>query len=147
MGFFDNLIKKELGEMGTPQYQQNLINEINHSIQTAKRMDMIDSAGEISDGFHTFNELYHHRALLFASLCAVAPKNIVWKSKLHDDGTMFDGMFIVGIQTDEGQATYHYDIDPYWDMFDVPEVQSAPKFDGHTPEIALERIFNYFTKR
>lgn len=40
-----------------------------------------------------------------------------WKSLHHHDGTMYDGMFIVGIDTPAGPATYHYDVDPYWDMF------------------------------
>ena len=97
--------------------------------------------GETSDGYHTFNELYHHRAVLFSVICNDRP-NVSWKSKLHHDGTMFDGMFIVGIQTPEGQATYHYDIDPYWDMFRVPELPQAPEWDGHTSEQAIERIGN-----
>lgn len=95
--------------------------------------------GDLSDGYHTFNELYHHRAILFSVICNEHP-DISWKSKLHHDGTMFDGMFIVGINTPEGQATYHYDIDPYWDMFRVPELSQAPKWDGHTPAQAIERI-------
>lgn len=95
--------------------------------------------GETSDGYHTFNELYHHRAVLFSVICNSAPA-LAWKSKLHDTGDMFDGMFIVGIETPEGQATYHYDIDPYWDMFHVKELERAPKWDGHTPAQAIERI-------
>lgn len=58
----------------------------------------------------------------------------------HSDGSMFDGMFIVGINTPHGQATYHYDINPYWDMFDVFEYDRAPEWDGHTPDMAIERI-------
>ena len=53
---------------------------------------------------------------------------------------MYDGMFIVGIETPEGQATYHYDIDPYWDIFNVQELDRAPKWDGHTPTDAINRI-------
>ena len=49
-------------------------------------------------------------------------------------------MFIVGIETPEGQVTYHYDIDPYWDLFRVKELEHAPEWDGHTPEQAIERI-------
>jgi hypothetical protein len=56
---------------------------------------------------------------------------------------MYDGMFIVGIDTGEGQATYHYDVDPYWDLFHVKELERAPEWDGHTPEIAIERIKNF----
>ena len=96
----------------------------------------------INDGYHTFKELYHHRALLFASIVAMN-KDVAWKSKQHSDGTMYDNMFIVGITTPEGNATYHYDIDPYWDMFQCKELDKAPEFDGHTPEVALERIYNY----
>jgi hypothetical protein len=95
--------------------------------------------GEISDGYHTFNELYHHRAVLFSVICNLYPEKC-WKSKLHHDGSMFDGMFIVGIETNEGQATYHYDVDPYWDYFDVKVLDRAPEWDGHTPSIAIDRI-------
>ena len=95
--------------------------------------------GNTSDGYHTFNELYHHRAVLFSVICNDRPE-VAWKSKRHHDGTMYDGMFIVGIDTPEGQATYHYDIDPYWDMFHVKELELAPEWDGHTPGEAIRRI-------
>ena len=95
--------------------------------------------GETSDGYHTFNELYHHRAVLFSVIVKAFPDK-AWKSKQHNDGTMYDGMFIVGIDTSEGQATYHYDIDPYWDMFKCRELSRAPEWDGHTPAQAIERI-------
>lgn len=95
--------------------------------------------GETSDGYHTFNELYHHRAVLF-SVIVRDHQELAWKSKAHYDGTMYDGMFIVGIETPKGQATYHYDIDPYWDMFDCKELDRAPEWDGHTPDEAIERI-------
>lgn len=95
--------------------------------------------GEISDGYHTFNEVYHHRAVLFSVICNQNPERS-WKSKKHHDGTMYDGIFIVGIDTPDGPATYHYDINPYWDIFTVPEVDRAPKWDGHTPGEAIRRI-------
>jgi hypothetical protein len=95
--------------------------------------------GETSDGYHTFNELYHHRAVLFSVIVANY-KDRAWKSVRHHDGTMYDGMFIVGIDTPDGQATYHYDIDPYWDMFDCKVREFAPEWDGHTPAQAIERI-------
>ena len=95
--------------------------------------------GDLSDGYHTFNELYHHRAVLFSVICNLFPEK-AWKSKLHDTGDMYDGMFIVGIETPQGQATYHYDINPYWDFFKVKELENAPKWDGHTPQDAIERL-------
>lgn len=95
--------------------------------------------GETSDGYHTFNELYHHRAVLFSVVVALNSER-AWKSKLHNDGTMYDGMFIVGVDTPQGQATYHYDMEPYWDMFWCKELERAPEWDGHTPDEAIERI-------
>lgn len=95
--------------------------------------------GDTSDGYHTFNELYHHRAVLFSVICN-EHHDIAWKSKKHHDGTMYDGMFIVGIDTPEGQATYHYDINPYWNLFRVKELELAPEWDGHTPGEAIRRI-------
>lgn len=89
--------------------------------------------GDLSDGYHTFNELYHHRAVLF-SVIVNQNKDIAWKSKKHSDGTMYDGMFIVGIDTPQGQYSYHYDIEPYWNMFACKELDNAPEWDGHKPE-------------
>ena len=101
--------------------------------------------GDTSDGYHTFNELYHHRAVLF-SVIVRDHNELAWKSKLHHDGTMYDGMFIVGIETPNGQATYHYDVDPYWDIFDCEELERAPEWDGHSPDDAIERISKLGTR-
>jgi len=97
--------------------------------------------GETSDGYHTFNELYYHRAILF-SVVVRDDSDLAWKSKKHHDGTMYEGMFIVGIDTPQGQATYHYDVDPYWEMFECKELENAPEWDGHTPDEAIARIFS-----
>lgn len=52
--------------------------------------------GSTSDGYHTFDELYHHRAVLFSVIVAMF-RGRSWKSLHHHDGSMYDGMFIVGI--------------------------------------------------
>ena len=116
--------------------------------QLQKRIDFYKKEGlirtkDISDGYHTFGDLYHHRAVLFSMVCNLL-KDKAWKSKLHDDGTMFgeeDEMFIVGVETPEGQYTYHYHINPYWDLFDVKELDYAPRYDGHKPE-DITRLFS-----
>jgi hypothetical protein len=114
---------------------QELLGE--HALALLKAQEPI--TGETSDGYHTFNELYHHRAVLFSVIVANYPDR-AWKAKKHHDGTMYDNMFIVGIDTPDGQATYHYDIDPYWDMFKCRVLDNAPEWDGHTPAQAIERI-------
>ena len=88
--------------------------------------------GDTSDGYHTFNELYYHRMVLFSIICNAFVKHS-WKSKLHEDGTMFTDYFIVGITTPEGNYTYHYHMDD-WDKFKVKEIPNAPKWDGHMPK-------------
>ena len=101
------------------------INTINNMISK------LDYKGEISDGSHTFDELYYHRMILFSLFCN-EHKNIAWKSKLHSDGTMFDDYFIVGVTTPEGDYSYHYQLQ-YWDKFNVKELDRAPEWDGHEP--------------
>ena len=120
---------------------EEMAKELAERLYNAGYRKMPDNIGDFSDGYHTFNELYHHRAVLFSVICNMFPDK-AWKSKLHDTGDMFEGMFIVGIETEHGQATYHYDIEPYWDMFKVKELEKAPKWDGHTPSDAIERICN-----
>lgn len=130
-----------MAEVNEISAQTALVDDVNAMISRAKEVYPNISVGEISDGYHTINELYHHRGILFAVIVhAYEGNNICWKSKQHHDGTMYDGMFIVGINTPEGQATYHYDIDPYWDLMDCIELEKAPEWDGHTPQQAIERI-------
>lgn len=97
----------------------------------------------ISDGHHTFDELYHHRIVLFCTLCNLFPE-ISWKSKKHFDeknDPMFDNSFIAGINTPEGVATYHIKL-KYWDMFDVPELEHAPKYENYDSDDVIERIYS-----
>lgn len=96
--------------------------------------------GKISDGYHTFDELYFHRMCLFAALVAeFNVAGLAWKSKKHHDGTFEEGWFIVGIETMYGQVTYHYQ-DKYWDLFNCKELERAHEFDFHTPKDACIRI-------
>lgn len=101
-----------------------------------------DNCGNVSDGDHTFAELYRHRAVLTAALCNAYP-DMAWKSKRHNDGSMYDGYFIVGLDTPHGQATYHYALD-CWDLFRVRELERAPAWDGHSPDEAIDRIRRTF---
>ena len=73
---------------------------------------------------------------------AIMSMPYAWKAKQHEDGTMFDGMFIVGAPTPTGMITYHYDLE-HWNLFKVPEIPHAPHFDGHTPEDVIKRLKNW----
>lgn len=117
----------------------NNIDIINSEIEKLKQENI--STKNISDGYHTFGELYEHRIVLFSALCN-AYKGISWKSKKHFDDEldpMFEDSFIAGINTPEGPATYHIKL-KYWEMFDIPEIEHAPRYDGYTPDEVLRRI-------
>lgn len=93
-----------------------------------------DDMGEVSDGYHTFNQLYHQRAVLFATIVN-QNKDKAWKSFKHSDGKYcFDSngeWFIVGVDTPDGSYTYHYSKE-YWDMFKCKELDCGKEWDGHT---------------
>lgn len=97
--------------------------------------------GTLSDGYHTFNDLYYQRMILSATICNLVPEKC-WKSKKHSDGQVcFDGTwFIIGFDTPEGQYTYHYEL-KYWDLFKCKELDQAPHFDGHTDK-DVERLLS-----
>lgn len=116
---------------------------VNELILRLKEKDMINT-DLISDGYHTFNNLYFQRCILFAFICN-QNKDISWKSKKHSDGSMYDNYFIVGIETPEGNYTYHYHID-FWNYFKVKELDNAPEWDGHMEEDIVERLFSIESK-
>ena len=112
---------------------------------------------DASDGYHTFTELYDHRITLFIALCKqlrtkINADNIngvkmdeistnIWRSKLHADGSMFDGWFIMGINKKPGKViTYHLPLSR-WDETNFAEtLDNAPEWDGHTSADILERL-------
>lgn len=97
----------------------------------AKAMGL-DDIGDFSDGYHTFNDLYYQRAVLFAALVK-AHKDKAWKSWKHEDGNecFGGGWFIVGIDTPQGSYTYHYE-EKHWGLFDCTVLDQAKHWDGHT---------------
>lgn len=113
---------------------------IQNKIDEFKKENPDESVGELSDGYHSFDDLYKHRAVLTALSFIHLP--YAWKSKVHEDGSMFDGMFIVGAPTPYGMITYHYELE-YWELFKIPELPHAPHFDGHTPSDVIDRIRKY----
>lgn len=102
-----------------------------------RRKAICDAAGvaeidDVSDGFHTFRQLYYQRMLLFAELVKIF-KDKAWKSHRHEDGELCfgGGWFVVGIDTPDGSYTYHYK-NKYFDLFDCEVLDYAKHWDGHT---------------
>ncbi len=108
--------------------------------------------GEVSDGYHTFNELYDHRITLFLALCKVIDAQetgpYVWRSRLHSDGTAFDGWFVAGIGTAPGeQITYHLPLSRWGECEWMDTRERAPDFDGHTSADVLARLRGIYTHK
>lgn len=122
----------------------------------------------ITDGYHTFNELYEFRKMYNAVLFnewarqhmeyeawkakgnmlfiegTYEPKYKVHKSWKHEDGEWcFDEekkWFIVSAMLPTGLISNHYKAED-WDLFKVPEVEKALfKYDGHTAQDVLIRL-------
>lgn len=120
--------------------------------------------GRISDGYHTFNELYEFRKMYNAALFNEWAKDTitesgfytrgilgvdktltkygVHKSWKHYDGELCfgGGWFIVSAMLPTGLISNHYEAKD-WDLFRIPEVEKALfEYDGHTGQDVLERL-------
>lgn len=103
-------------------------------------MDENKLANNISDGFHTIEELYEHRFALYIALCNQL-KSGAWRSKTHSDGSSFEGWFLMGINKEKGkQISYHLP-DVLWNQTNFAEtLDKAPDWDGHTSKDVLKRL-------
>lgn len=102
----------------------------------------------ISDGYHTFGELYEHRIVNFVTVCKMYKSILiyghnVWRSKKHSDGELAFGgtWFVLGIGKEQGkQITYHLPIEKWESTSFAETLGMAPEWDGHTSQDVLERL-------
>lgn len=96
---------------------------------------------KVSDGYHTFEELYDHRCLLFVALMRGNPE-LSWRANHHYDGTKYDGWFLAGMHLPTGDISYHMPIST-WEWLDgcgIVTSLRAPEWDGHTSSDVLRRL-------
>jgi hypothetical protein len=108
-------------------------------------IEVLSSSIEVSDGHHTFGELYDHRRALTAALCRAISLD-AWRSKAHhpEDSPMFDGgYFIVGVSLPTGTITYHYKLKHWDDFAGVIELAHAPRWDGAAPGDTVTRLLEW----
>lgn len=105
----------------------------------------LENKGELSDGNHTFNQLYEFRKVYNAALFnefARQNKYDVHKSKKYFTGELcYEGdWFIVIAILPTGQISNHYEI-KNWDLFKIPETETVKyPFDGHTSVDVIDRL-------
>lgn len=100
--------------------------------------------GQVSDGYHTFDELYAHRCKLFAALLVCVNEFASFsyspfKTMKNDKGEEWEGWFIAGLHTAAGQITYHLPI-AMWDSLPLRVLAQNDEYDGHTGADVLERL-------
>ncbi len=107
--------------------------------------------GEVSDGYHTFNELYEFRKLynaaLFNELGSRDPY-MAHKSYKHADGELCfgGGWFIVTAYLNGKQISNHYE-NKDWNLFKIEERQIADEWDGHTSQDVIERLTKFIKEK
>ena len=111
----------------------------------------IPAGVEVSDGYHTFTELYEHRCTLWITLCRALkllnvnrssrPEPVVWRSRAHSDGSQMVGWFVLGFGQLQGeQITYHLP-EVRWEETSWAQTwDKAPEYDRHTSDDVLERL-------
>ena len=119
------------------------------ALNTLIQMEGIDT-NKISDGYHTFDDLYKHRTMLFMVVCRLAVENggfECWKSIKHNDGSEYEGWFIMGLKSDanpEFNVTYHLPMTCFVDCYFADTISEAPEWDGHTSNDVLTRLIKMF---
>lgn len=89
---------------------------------------------DISDGYHTFTELYDHRCLLFINLCLAMRQLAFWRPH-------YDGWPLLGLQLPTGQVTYHVP-ERFLFLFHNKITNGGPEWDGHTSLDVINRLEN-----
>lgn len=104
-----------------------------------------EDKGNISDGYHTFNELYDHRCHLFIALMRSNPA-ISWRANNHSDGSNYTDWFVAGMHLPTGDISYHLP-NWMWEMLDRCGIKTslrAPEFDGHSSSDVVKRLAKWF---
>lgn len=108
---------------------------------------VVSTRKPIGDAHHTMDELYTYRMLYNAHAANEWARHGTYpvvKSRRHSDGTLpfgKDNMFIVVAELPDGQVANHYDVE-HWDLFQVPEVDLPPEYDGHNAKMAADRLLD-----
>lgn len=126
------------------------VKSINRVIKNYLLPRMNNAIGKISDGYHTFNELYEFRKLYNAALFNEWAKQGLYdvhKSTKHHDGQecFGGGWFIVMATLPTGQISNHYELKD-WDLFRCREQAVANVWDGHTAQDVAQRLLALLQK-
>lgn len=124
--------------------------------------EMHGDTNNLSDGYHTFWELYDHRIALFIAMCSTVMQftamtaidnwtddifnkiksRLCNKSKVHNDWTSYEWWFLMSLDTPGGIISYHLP-DKYWDQCTfATELEKANPWDGAEPNETITRLLS-----
>ncbi|MGI9278725.1 MAG: hypothetical protein ACR2PX_03735 [Endozoicomonas sp.] len=100
---------------------------------------------QVSDGYHTFEELYEHRCLLWINLLNLIHQSehsteTVYKTRKDDRDNEMEGWFIAALEIPgDMQLTYHLP-EELWPLLNIPEMEKNLYYDGHTSKDVADRL-------
>jgi hypothetical protein len=132
------------GALATPGFRAVYNLGRQHSAQPRQEVD----PSQLSDGYHTFAELYEHRHALFLALMRAMPQHC-WFSLRHADGEKCfggDDWFIAGAELPGGSSvTYHLpaDLYPLAKATGASRLDLGRPWDGHTASDVVSRLMEW----
>ncbi len=96
--------------------------------------------GDTSDGYHTFNELYEHRCLLYLTWLFESNRQVLWVAE-H-----YKGWDLVASNVGMNQISYHIPM-KYRKFLEARYPQGKRDslesvYDGHTSHDVIQRLLN-----
>ena len=92
-------------------------------------------AEKVSNGYHTFEELYDHRCWLWINLCIANADECYWFEH-------YEGWPCLVWNSEAGQMSYHIPSDSLLKISDkIKRIEKADhKFDGHSSDDVVARL-------
>ena len=99
----------------------------------SKKFEIKD--GDISDGYHTFDELYSHRVALFLRMCKDTEYQVYYKMD-------YEEWFCVYLELPEGQISYHVPNKFLEYVKEFAILSPDHVWDGHTGSDVINRLLS-----
>lgn len=115
-----------------------------------------DDVEQVTDGYHSFDELYQHRhALCIALFCELKMSGCnTWYSHKHHDGTSYPAYVLVGadlrnpLDLDRTSLPVSYQLPvsyiPHLEAAGIEQIEQAPHWDGHTSHDVITRLLDAY---
>lgn len=101
-------------------------------------IELAESGLKVTDGYHSFEELYRHRIALFFALCSTMPDKVTWREE-----PSFGDWLCVYLKLPTGQISYHVPGEYRPMLRDLYAKTLENPWDGHDGEAVITRLLAY----